>query len=81
MLEGDFPIWIAQSSRIRWDVDTRVSEPKRMIAYAEERANKSGNTQGVYFTVTPMLMDDGPWPTIDDWMLEERERNGEKGLS
>jgi hypothetical protein len=80
MLEGDFPVWITQSSRIRWDVDTRVSEPKRMISLAEERANKAGNTHGVYFTVQPVLADDGAWPTLDDWMIEERERNGEKGL-
>lgn len=76
---GAFPPWIDQNDRISFEVKSFVSKSAAAMERKEEQEAKSKNRKvyGKKFYTVPKTIDDGPMPTIEEWLADrERKRNG-----
>lgn len=75
MIAGGVPIYWDRSDRVTFEVGTYVSKSRAALDRAEERASKSkSKNHGKVFYPIPKTIDDGPLPTLEEWLEEEREK-------
>jgi hypothetical protein len=78
MVEG-IPVWIAESDRVTFDVKAKVSRPHAALERVKEQdGKKKKQVHGRYYQVEPRLMEGADWPTLDEWMKEQAEKNRTK---
>lgn len=66
------PIWWDESERVAFDAKARISKSRAAIERAEEASSKNKKSvPGRYFTVEPVVIGGGDFPTRQEW-LEER---------
>ena len=71
------PIWWDESDRVTFDAKSRVSKSRAAIERAQEKAGKAKNpTPGRYFVAEARVMDDGDFPTREEWLLEQKIKSG-----
>lgn len=81
---GAVPPWIDQSDRVSFEVRSFISKSAAAMERKQEAEEKAASKRGgkrtfgkKYYTV-PQTIDDGPMPTIQEWLEEkERKRNGQ----
>lgn len=72
MMQGDWPVWIAQSDRISWETQKKVDRPKASLDKAMEEKNPP---KGRVYHVIPKVNDGGEWPTLEEWIADKADKN------
>jgi hypothetical protein len=75
------PVWWDESDRVIFDAKARISKSRAAVQRAEEAANKKKNVHGRYFIAEPRVADGGDWPTRDEWLIEQANKNKQKTVS
>lgn len=74
MLSGGVPVYWDRSERVFFDVESYVSKSRAALDRAEERAQKGKKKNyGKVFYPVPRTIDDGPLPTLEEWLEEQRK--------
>jgi hypothetical protein len=71
------PIWWDESERIVFTAQSRVSKSRAAVERAQEASTK-GNKKAVpgrYYVAEPAVNDGGDWPTRDEWLEEQANKN------
>ena len=84
MMQGDYPIWIADSDRVRWEVEKKTSRPQAALDKAkhdeQRRMDKKGASPkyGLQFVLKPKVSDGGAMPTLREWLEERADKDAKK---
>ena len=74
-----FPVYIDQSDRVRFELNSYVSKSKAVLDRAEENASKgTAKNHGKVFYVTPETIDGGPLPTLEEYLEEKARKDAQK---
>jgi len=70
-------VWEADSERVTFDAKKKISKARAAI---ERKTRGSKNKAyepdlGEYWVTTPRLMHGEEWPTLEEWVLEQNEKN------
>lgn len=71
MTRGDFPVWIADSPRVHFEVVRKTSAPQAAIDRAM-KADEKNSVPGRYYVVEMKIDGDGPLPTLEEWVEEQK---------
>jgi hypothetical protein len=76
---GDIPPWIDRSERVAFDVKTFVSKSAAAVERKQDSDSKKKNLKafGRRYYATPRTIDEGPLPTMQEYLEEQRRLNGE----
>lgn len=75
MMQGNIPIYWDRSDRVRFEVGSYVSKSRAVLDRAEERAREGKNKNyGKVLYAIPHTIDDGPLPTLEEWLREQEEK-------
>lgn len=75
---GDIPPWIDRSERVAFDVKTFVSKSAAAVERRQESdSNKKGAKNfGKRYYAVPRTVDEGPLPTMQEYLEEQKRLNG-----
>ena len=80
---GDIPPWIDRSERVSFDAKSFISKSAAAVERAQHRdqvnSSKQGNSPkfGKRYYAVPRTVDEGPMPTMQEWLEDQRRLNGE----
>lgn len=70
------PLWWDESDRVTFDAKARTSKSRAAIERAQEAdSKKKKKSYGKYWVAEPRLMDDGDFPTREEWLEEQDRKN------
>lgn len=73
MTQGGVPIYWDRSDRVVFTAESYVSKSKAALDRAEEKAQKGkSKNYGKVFYPLPRTVDDGPLPTLEEYLEEQR---------
>lgn len=58
-----------------------MSKSRAAVQRAEESASKKKAVPGRYFIAEPRIADGGDWPTRDEWLIEQYNKNSKTQVS
>jgi hypothetical protein len=72
-----FPLWWDESERVAFDAKARVSKSRAAIERAQESSTKNNkkSVPGRYFVAEPKVIDGGDFPTREEWLEEQAQKN------
>jgi hypothetical protein len=73
MNQGGVPVYWDRSERVAFDVGSYTSKSRAVLDRAEEKAQKGNKKNyGKVFYPIPRTIDDGPLPTLEEYLEEQR---------
>lgn len=70
------PIWWDESDRVTFDAKARFSKSRAAVERAQEKdSKKKSKSYGKYYSAEPRVIDGGDFPTRDEWLEEQANKN------
>lgn len=81
LTSNGFPINWDRSERVTFDVKSVVSKSQAALDRKQEQVQRPSAPKpapGVRYYAVPRTIDGGPFPTMEEWLEEQRDKEGKK---